>query len=72
MSAKSKTTYRVVQLKDGSYSVEVSAADAAPSTVSGFTTEGEAEGWIAQKTGGAGDVNQRAKSIVDRVTRDRD
>ena len=40
------THYRTVHLKDGSYAVEVTkAGETAPTTIAGFATEAEADGW---------------------------
>jgi hypothetical protein len=40
-------TYRVIPLQDGSFGVEVSIADSHPTVVSSFSTEADAEAWIA-------------------------
>ncbi len=44
----SLATYRVVAFADGAFGVEVSIPDSAPTTVSSFPTEIDAEAWIAE------------------------
>jgi hypothetical protein len=39
--------YRIVPLPDGSFGVEVTIPDSRPTTVSRFSSEEEAEAWIA-------------------------
>jgi hypothetical protein len=41
-------TYRIVQLADGGFGVEVLIPDSYPTTVSSFATEDAAEEWIAR------------------------
>ena len=43
-----EAAYRVVQLTDGGYAVEVKIPDSNPTTVSRFETEADAETWIAR------------------------
>lgn len=43
-----EASYRVVPLADGSFGVEVKIPDSYPTTVSSFTSEAEAEAWIAK------------------------
>jgi hypothetical protein len=44
----SEATYQVIPLEDGSFGVEVNIADNYPTRVSKFTTEPDAEVWIAE------------------------
>lgn len=62
------TTYTIVPQKDGSFNVRIDDG-AYPTSVYPFLTEAEAEAWIVGERKRAPDLNQRAKSIVDRVTR---
>jgi hypothetical protein len=43
-----EATYRVVPLSGGAFGVEVKIPDTAPTTVSSFTTEADAEAWIVR------------------------
>jgi hypothetical protein len=43
-----EASYRVIQLENGSFGVEVSIPDTHPTTVSMFKTEADAEAWIAE------------------------
>ncbi|MBV8776081.1 MAG: hypothetical protein JO032_17050 [Alphaproteobacteria bacterium] len=43
-----EAAYRVVQLTDGRFGVEVKIPDSFPTTVSSFDTEMAAEAWIAR------------------------
>lgn len=43
-----EATYRVIPVDDGSFAIEVSIPDSHPTTVSKFTTEADAEAWIAE------------------------
>ncbi len=43
-----EATYRVVRIDDGSFAVEVSIPDRAPTMVSGFPTETKAEAWAVE------------------------
>jgi hypothetical protein len=70
MASKPSIEYRAVELKKG-YGVQITQPGHAPRTISGFATEAEAEAWADKERKSAPDVSQRAKSIVDRVTRDR-
>lgn len=68
---KPKTTYRVVPQKDGKYAVEVTTPDSAlPTTIPDFHTEAAAKAWVAEERKRAPDTSQRARSIVDQVTRE--
>lgn len=42
------TDYRIVQREDDSFAVEIIMSGALPQTATGFATEAEAKGWIAQ------------------------
>jgi hypothetical protein len=42
-----EASYRVIPLPGGGFGVEVSIPDSSPTTVSPFTTEADAEAWIA-------------------------
>jgi len=64
------TTYRTVELKDGTWGVEVTPPHSVPTTVHGFATEAEANAWVIRQRKSAPDVSERAKSIVDQVTRE--
>ncbi|HEY1797354.1 MAG TPA: hypothetical protein VGG57_14680 [Stellaceae bacterium] len=46
--AYAEAVYRVVQLTDGGFGVEVKIPDSNPTTVSRFETEADAETWIAR------------------------
>jgi hypothetical protein len=43
-----EASYRVISLPDGGFGVEVSIPDSNPTTVSPFTTEADADAWIAK------------------------
>jgi hypothetical protein len=43
-----EATYRVLPLSGGAFGVEVSIPDRAPTTVSSFPTEADAEAWIVR------------------------
>ena len=43
-----EAVYRVVDLPDGAFAVEVKIPDSYPTTVRSFKTEAAAEAWIAQ------------------------
>jgi predicted metal-dependent hydrolase len=43
-----EATYRVIPFDDGLFGVEVSIPDSHPTRVSAFTTEADAEAWIAE------------------------
>ena len=43
-----EAAYRVVSVADGSFAVEVMIPDSHPAKVSPFTTEADAEAWIAE------------------------
>lgn len=66
--SKKHPEYRTVEIKDGTFGVEVTTASAMPVTIGGFGSEAEAQAWIARERKGAPDVSQRAKSIADQVT----
>jgi len=40
-------TYKIIQLKDLNYGVEVAIPDSYPTTITSFASEAEAEKWIA-------------------------
>jgi hypothetical protein len=42
------TSYRIVQLEDKTFGVEIVRFGALPQTATGFATEAVAQGWIAQ------------------------
>jgi hypothetical protein len=42
-----EAVYRVVQLKDMTYGVEVAVPEAQPATITSFATAADAEAWIA-------------------------
>jgi hypothetical protein len=43
-----EATYRVIPLEDGSFGVEVSIPQSHPTRVSTFSTQADAEAWIAE------------------------
>lgn len=43
-----EATYRVVPISGGAFGVEVKIPDVAPTTVSSFATEADADAWIAR------------------------
>jgi hypothetical protein len=42
------TDYRIVHREDDSFAVEIKRPGALPQTAAGFTSEADAQGWIAQ------------------------
>ena len=49
MPKHSRRTYNIVVVEDGTYAVEVKAANAPPLRVSGFASEEEARRWIERE-----------------------
>ncbi|MCC6470459.1 MAG: hypothetical protein IT563_19225 [Alphaproteobacteria bacterium] len=47
--------YKIIELKDQTYGVEVTIPDSYPTTISSFATKAEAEQWIAMHKEKAGE-----------------
>ena len=65
----SDATYRVLQLQDTTFGVEVTIPDTNPTTVTSFATEAEAEKWIADHREGVAKGDSLRRKFFGRAKR---